>query len=89
MKLLWTGIKSIISIKISNVSVINKLKDTNGNLITDQQLWQIFLINFFVNVADVVTKNIPRSPKSLLNYLKIRIHPLSSYLLLPHMKYQI
>ena len=31
MKLLWTGIKSIISVKNSHVSVINKLKDTNGD----------------------------------------------------------
>ena len=29
VKLLWTGIKSIISIKNSRVNVINKLKDAN------------------------------------------------------------
>ena len=35
MKLLWTGIKPIISTKSSYGNVINKLKDGNGNLTTD------------------------------------------------------
>ena len=35
MKLLWTGIKSIISIKNCHVNVINKIKDSNGNVMTD------------------------------------------------------
>ena len=36
MKLLWPGIKLVISIrKSSNVNVINKLKDTNGNITSD------------------------------------------------------
>lgn len=34
MKLLWTGIRSIISMKNSLVNATHKLKDTNGNLIT-------------------------------------------------------
>ena len=69
MKLLWTGIKSIISTKNTHVNVINKLKDTNGNLITDSTAMANIFNNFFVNVADGVTKNIPRSPKSPLDYL--------------------
>ena len=49
MKLLWTGIKSIISIKSSHVNVMNKLKDTNGNLITDSTAMANIYNNFFVN----------------------------------------
>ena len=70
MRLLWTGIKSIISIKNTHVSVISKLKDSNGNLITDSTAMANIFNNFFVNVADGVTKNIPRSPKSPLDYLE-------------------
>ena len=72
MKLLWTGIKSIISIKSSHVNVMNKLKDTNGNLITDSTAIANIYNNYFVNLADGVTKNIPRSPKSPLDYLDNR-----------------
>ena len=70
MKLLWTGIKSIISIKNSQVNVINKLKDANGNLTTDSYKMATVFNDFFVNVADGVTKRLPRSPKSPLDYLK-------------------
>ena len=48
MKLLWSGIKSIISIKNSHVNVINKLKDANGKLTTDSAtmatIFNIFLL---------------------------------------------
>ena len=43
MELLWTGIKSNISIKNSHVNAINKLKDAHGNLTTD-----------FVNMANIL-----------------------------------
>ena len=89
MKLLWTGIESIISIKNTHVNVINKLKDSNGNLITDSTAMANIFNKFFVNVADGVTKNIPRSLKSPLDYLENKAHILSSYLLQPHMKYLI
>ena len=56
MKLLWSGIKSIISIKNSHVNVINKLKDANGNLTTDSATMATILNNVFVNLADGVTK---------------------------------
>ena len=69
MKLLWTGIKSIISIKNSRVNVINKVKDANGNTTTDSATMATIFNDFFVNVADGVTKVIPRSPKSPLDYL--------------------
>ena len=87
MKLLWTGIKSIISIKNSHVNVINKLKDANGNLITDSaSMANIFNI-VFVNVADGVTKSIPRSPKSPLDYLD-KNNP-NSFFISPAAPYEI
>ena len=46
MKQLWSGIKSVINIrKSSNVNVISKLKDSNGNITSDQLLLQTFSIN--------------------------------------------
>ena len=61
MKLLWSGIKSIISIKDCHVNVINKIKDPNGNVITDSTAMANVFNNVFINVADGVAKNIPRS----------------------------
>ena len=74
MKLSWTGIKSIISIKNSQVNVINKLKDKNGNMTIDPATMATIFNDFFVNVADGVTKRIPRSPKSPLDYLDNKNH---------------
>ena len=87
MKLLWNGIKSIISIENSHVNVINKLKDANGNLTTDSATMANIFNNFFVNVANGVTKSIPRSPKSPLDYLdKINPH---SFFISPAAPYEI
>ena len=60
MKLLWTGIRSIISIKNNHANVVNKPKDINGNLTTNSTAMANTLNTFFVKVADGVTKNIPR-----------------------------
>ena len=88
MKLLLTGIKSITSIKNSHVNVIKKLKDANGNLTTDSTSIANILNNFLVNVDDGVTKSIPRSQKSPLDYLDKNNPQSFSYLLQPYMKYQ-
>ena len=69
MKLLWSGIKSIINIENSHVNVVNKLKDSNGNITTDPAEMASRVNDFFVNVADNITKKIPRSQKSPLDYL--------------------
>ena len=67
MKQLWFGIKSVISInKSSNVNVISKLKDSNGNITSDPAVIANIFNKFFVNVSHNITKNIPRSDKSLL-----------------------
>ena len=42
---------------------------TNGNLMTDSALMANMFNNSFVHVADGVTKSIPRSKKSPLDYL--------------------
>ena len=44
------------------------LQNSNGNLTTDSATMATIFNNFFVNVADGVTKRIPRSPKSPLDY---------------------
>ena len=63
IKLLWTGIKSVISITNSRVNVISKQKDANGDLTADSATMDTVFNDFFVNVADGVTKRMPRSPK--------------------------
>ena len=51
MKNLWSGIKSVINIRHSNnFNIINKLKDSNGNISCDQVVIVNTFNNFFVNV---------------------------------------
>ena len=87
MKLLRNGIKSIISIKNSHVHVINKLKDANGNLTTNSATMANIFNKFVVNVANGVTKSIPRSRKSPLDYLD-NIYP-HSFFISPAAPYEI
>ena len=87
MKLWWTGIKSIISFKNSLVNVINKLKGANGNLTSDSAKMATIFNNCFFNVADGVTKRIPRSPKSPLDFLD-NGNP-SSFFITPTAPYEI
>ena len=70
MKQLWSGIKSVINIKkSSNINVINKLKDSNGNITSDPAVIANLFNKFFVNVSHNITKNIPRTDKSPLNFM--------------------
>ena len=74
MKQLWSGIKSVISIrKSSNVNVISKLKDSNGNITSDPAVIANIFNKFFVNVSHNITKNIPRSDKSPVDFMRNRI----------------
>ena len=58
MKQLWSGIKSVISIrKSSNVNVISKLKDKNGNITSDPAFIANIFNKYFVNVSYDITKN--------------------------------
>ena len=72
MKLLWSGLKSIISNNNSKTNIISKLNDVNGNLTTDPTVVANTFNNFFVIVAGNITKGIPRTRKSPMDYLGTR-----------------
>ena len=70
MKQLWSGTKSVVSIRESNnVNIINKLKDSIGNITSDPVVIANIFNKFFVNVSHDITKNISQSNKSPLDYL--------------------
>ncbi len=70
MKNLWSGIKAIISQKISTShSTINKIKDKFGNVTSDPSEMSNIFNDFFTTVADKITSEIPKTPKSPLSYL--------------------
>ena len=73
MKKLWSGIKTIISHKSSTSSSINKIKGKDGNVTSDPSKMSNIFNDFYVNVADGITKTIPLTPKSPLDYLSDRI----------------
>ena len=73
MKKLWSGIKTIISHKSSTSAAINKIKDKAGNVTSDPCKITNIFNDFFVNVANDITKKIPMTPKSPLDYLSNRI----------------
>ena len=59
MKKLWSGIKTIISHKSSTSSSNNKIKDRDGNVTSDPSKMSNIFNDFYVNVADGITKTIP------------------------------
>ena len=73
MKKLWAGIKTIISHKSSTSSSINKIKGKDGNVTSDPSKMPNIFNDFYVNVADGITKTIPLTPKSPLDYLSNRM----------------
>ena len=73
MKQLWSGIKSIISHKSSTPSSINKIKDKDGNVTSVPSKMSHIFNDFYVNVADGITKTIPLTRKSPLDYLSGRM----------------
>ena len=74
MKQLWSGIKSVIDVrKSSNINVISKLKDSNGNTTSDPAVIANIFNKFFVNVSHDIAKNIPRSNKSPLSFMGGRV----------------
>ena len=70
IKKLWSGMKNIISHKNCSTSVISQIKDKNGNISYDPAEISNIFNDYFVNVADCLAKNIPRTPKSALDYLR-------------------
>ena len=69
MKMLWTGIKNIVSLKSNNLDTISYLMDNKGSRIYDPGRMANEFNHFFTNVANDITKTIPRTPKSPLSYL--------------------
>ena len=72
MKMLWSGIKSIVNVKAkSQMLQISHLID-NGKRIDDPvKMANIFFNHYFVNVGSNIDKLIPRTKKSPTDYLKI------------------
>ena len=88
MKQLWSGIKSVITIrKSNNMNVISKLKDSNGNLKSDPVVIANIFNKFFVNVSHNITKNIPRPKKSPVDFMGDRIG--SSFFIAPSVPLEI
>ena len=69
MKMLWQGIKNIISLKHGNVETISCLKDENDTKTSDPAKMAEEFNNYFTTVACGITQKIPRTPKSPLDYL--------------------
>ena len=73
MKMLWTGIESIIHLKAKHqLSHISHLK-SNDSRVTDPVEMANHFNYYFVNVGSNIDKKIPRTKKSPLDYLKKRI----------------
>ena len=88
MKQLWSGIKSVISIrKSSNINVISKLKDKNGNITSDPAVIANIFNKYFVNVSHDITKNLPRPNKSPVNFMAGRIG--NSFFTAPSVPFEI
>ena len=74
VSLLCSGIKSVVSIrKASNMDVINKLKDSNGNLTSDPAIMANILNKLLINVSRNINKNILRSYKSPVHFMGDRV----------------
>ena len=72
MKMLWSGIKSIVNMKANSLlSQISHLLN-NGKRIDDPAKMANILNHYFVNVGSNIDKSIPRTKKSPTNYLKNR-----------------
>ena len=73
MKILWSGIISIVNVKTkSQLSRISHLPK-NGKQVDDPVEMANMFNNYFVNVGGNIDKSIPRTRKSLMDYLLKRI----------------
>ena len=70
MKQVWSGIKSIISHKSYNTPPISKIMDKNGEISSESTKISNIFNEYFVNVANSITENIPKSQKSVVDYLR-------------------
>ena len=68
MKMLWTGIRSIINIKSKQFYNISQLVQNDEIVQNSKEIANIFN-NYFVNIAGKIDSEIPRTRKSPLDYL--------------------
>ena len=68
MKMLWSGIKSIINIKNNKFHNISQIVQ-NGVAINDPKEIAKVFNHYFTNIASKSDNEIPRSRKSPLDYL--------------------
>ena len=70
IKVLWTGIKSIVNTKSKNrFSQISHLLDNKKRIDDPVKMANIFN-HYFVNVGSCTDKSVPRTKKSPMDYLK-------------------
>ena len=75
MKMLWTGIKNIVSLKSNNLDTISYLIDNKGSRNYDPGKMANEFNHFFTNVANDITKTIPRTPKAPFTRDRIQMDP--------------
>ena len=80
MKQLWSGIKSIITLKPRSQKLISQIRVDNIDYDDHKDIDNQFN-KLFINVADDVRKTIPNAPKSHKEYIKAPNSSLSSYIL--------
>ena len=71
--MLWTGIKSIVNLKAKHQLSHISHSNSNGSQVTDPVEMANLFNNYFVNVGSNIDKEIPRTKKSPLDYLKKRM----------------
>ena len=70
MKMLWSGIKLIVCPKKSGFYHVSSLKDSQGNDTNDPKKMANLFDKFFVHISQKINDEIPRTPKSPLDYLR-------------------
>ena len=68
MKMLWSGIRSIINIKSKKFCNISQIVNNGEFIQNPKEIAKIFN-NYFVNIAGKVDSEIPRTKKNPLDYL--------------------
>ena len=71
IKMLWNGIRSIINVQNSKFNNISQIIQ-NGQIIKNPKDIAESLNQYFVNVADNIDKEIPRTRKCPLDYMGVR-----------------
>ena len=72
MKMLWTGIRSIVNVKYKAGSTISHLIGADNAKVDDSKEMANIFNNVFVNTAKKISEKIPRTKKSPLDYLSSR-----------------